>query len=144
MSFNIFCSQMCLISRGALAKTRWLSPNETMRASRRESANDHVTPSFRHLAYLYHPVALAKMALQIENISRGRLAINLVNAWNRPELEKAGIGFPEHDARYAYGREWISVVSRLMQGERVTYKGAHFDVRDYALRPKDLYRPRPM
>jgi alkanesulfonate monooxygenase len=93
--------------------------------------------------YLYHPVVLAKMALQIENISRGRFAINLVNAWNRPELEKAGIGFPEHDARYAYGREWISVVSRLMQGERVTYKGAHFDVRDYALRPKDLYRPRP-
>jgi alkanesulfonate monooxygenase len=93
--------------------------------------------------YLYHPVVLAKIALQIENISRGRFAINLVNAWNRPELEKAGIGFPEHDARYAYGREWISVVSRLMQGERVTYKGAHFDVRDYALRPKDLYRPRP-
>jgi alkanesulfonate monooxygenase SsuD/methylene tetrahydromethanopterin reductase-like flavin-dependent oxidoreductase (luciferase family) len=31
--------------------------------------------------YLYHPVVLAKMALQIENISRGRFAINLVNAW---------------------------------------------------------------
>jgi len=94
--------------------------------------------------YLYHPVVLAKMALQIENISRGRFAINLVNAWNRPELERAGIGFPEHDARYAYGQEWISVVSRLLQGERVTYKGAHFDVQDYALRPKDLYRPRPL
>jgi alkanesulfonate monooxygenase len=60
--------------------------------------------------YLYHPVVLAKMALQIENISCGRFAINLVNAWNRPELEKAGIGFAEHDERYAYGREWISVV----------------------------------
>jgi alkanesulfonate monooxygenase len=94
--------------------------------------------------YLYHPVVLAKMALQIENISRGRFAINLVNAWNRPELDKAGIGFPEHDARYAYGREWITVVSRLMQGERLTYKGEHFDVRDYALRPADLYRPRPL
>src|ERR1700719_1131790 len=84
--------------------------------------------------YLYHPVVLAKMALQIENISHGRFAINLVNAWNRPELDKAGIGFPEHDARYAYGREWISVVSRLMQGERLSYKGEHFDVRDYILR----------
>ena len=83
--------------------------------------------------YLYHPVVLAKLALGIENISRGRFAINLVNAWNRPELDKAGIGFPEHDARYAYGREWISVVSRLMQGERLTYKGEHFDVRDYVL-----------
>jgi len=94
--------------------------------------------------YLYHPVVLAKMALGIENISSGRFAINLVNAWNRPELEKAGIGFAEHDDRYAYGREWISVVSRLMLGERLTHKGKHFDVRDYVLRPASLYRKRPM
>lgn len=93
--------------------------------------------------YLYHPVILAKMAQGIENISKGRFAINLVNAWNKPELEKAGIGFAEHDERYAYGREWISVVSRLLEGERLTYKGRHFDVRDYALHPKDLYRARP-
>jgi alkanesulfonate monooxygenase len=93
--------------------------------------------------YLYHPVVLAKMALGIDNISRGRFAINLVNAWNRPELAKAGIGFAEHDERYAYGREWISVVSRLLQGERLTHKGTYFDVQDYALRPKDLYRLRP-
>lgn len=93
--------------------------------------------------FLFHPVVLAKMALQIENISRGRFAINLINAWNRPEFEKAGIPFPDHDDRYAYGREWISVVSRLVSGERVTHKGQNFDIRDYALRPKDLYRNRP-
>jgi alkanesulfonate monooxygenase len=93
--------------------------------------------------YLYHPVILSKLALGIENISRGRFAINLVNAWNKPELEKAGIGFAEHDDRYAYGREWISIVSRLLAGERVTFKGVHFDVRDYMLRPADLYRAHP-
>ena len=49
--------------------------------------------------YLYHPVVLAKMALQIEHISRGRFAINLVNAWNKPELEKAGIRDPFRDYR---------------------------------------------
>ena len=94
--------------------------------------------------YLYHPVVLAKMALQIELISRGRFAINLVNAWNRPELEKAGIGFPEHDARYDYGREWISVVEPLMRGETLTFRGERFDVRDYTLRPADPYRSRPL
>ena len=93
--------------------------------------------------YLYHPVVLAKMALQIENISRGRFAINLVNAWNRPELEKAGIGFAEHDERYAYGREWISVVKPLTGGERVSFKGRHFNVDDYELLPHDQYRARP-
>jgi alkanesulfonate monooxygenase len=93
--------------------------------------------------YLYHPVVLAKMALQIEHISRGRFAINLVNAWNMPELEKAGIGFAPHDERYAYGREWISVVEPLMRGESVTFRGEYFNVEDYMLRPADPYRARP-
>jgi alkanesulfonate monooxygenase len=93
--------------------------------------------------YLFHPVVLAKMALQIETISKGRLGLNLINAWNRPELEKAGIGFAEHDERYAYGREWIEIVARLMRGERVTHSGANFHIADYALRPKDAFRERP-
>src|SRR5882672_5590433 len=93
--------------------------------------------------YLYHPVVLAKMALQIENISRGRFAINLVNAWNRPELEKAGIGFAEHDERYTYGREWLSVVEPLMRGQALNHAGANFKVDDYTLRPADPYRARP-
>src|SRR6195952_5038373 len=71
--------------------------------------------------YLYHPVVLAKMALQIEHISRGRFALNLVNAWNMPELEKAGIPFAPHDERYGYGREWISVVEPLMNGETLRF-----------------------
>jgi len=93
--------------------------------------------------FLYHPVVLAKMAMQIEEISRGRFAINLVNAWNRPELEKAGIPFLEHDERYAYGREWIAVVEPLLRGERVTFKGRYFDLHDYQLRPADGFRTRP-
>jgi alkanesulfonate monooxygenase len=93
--------------------------------------------------YLYHPVVLAKMALQIEHISRGRFALNLVNAWNMPELEKAGIPFAPHDERYAYGREWVSVVEPLMRGEALTFEGAYFNVCDYALRPADPYRARP-
>lgn len=93
--------------------------------------------------YLFHPVVLAKMALQIEAISKGRLGLNLINAWNRPELERAGIGFAEHDERYAYGREWIEIVARLMRGERVTHSGPNFRIVDYALRPKDAFRERP-
>ena len=93
--------------------------------------------------FIFHPVFLAKMALQIENISGGRFGINLINAWNSAEFEKAGIAFGEHDARYEYGREWISVVSRLMAGESVTHKGPNFSITDYQLTPRDLHRARP-
>ncbi|NIF52854.1 LLM class flavin-dependent oxidoreductase [Burkholderia sp. Ax-1724] len=94
--------------------------------------------------YLYHPVVLAKMAQQIEHISGGRFAINLVNAWNRPELQRAGIGFAEHDERYAYGREWIAVVERLLLGESVNHRGDNFRIDDYRLLPADPYRARPL
>ncbi len=93
--------------------------------------------------YLYHPAVLAKMALGIEEISGGRFAINLVNAWNRPELERAGIPFAEHDARYAYGREWIEVVESLLRGERTRFAGEHFKLDDYRLSPAGLHRARP-
>lgn len=92
---------------------------------------------------LFHPVLLAKMALQIEAISRGRFAINLVNAWNKAEYERIGLNFAEHDDRYAYGREWVSIVSRLLAGENVTQKSVHFDLKDCLLFPRSAYRARP-
>jgi alkanesulfonate monooxygenase len=92
---------------------------------------------------LYHPVVLAKMALQIEHIAEGRFGINLVNAWNKPEYEKAGIAFADHDERYAYGREWLAVVEPLLRGERVNFSGRYFQISDYQLRPKDHFRERP-
>src|SRR5471030_2070571 len=92
---------------------------------------------------LYHPVVLAKMAMQIEMISNGRFAINLVNAWNRKEIVNAGLEFREHDDRYAYGSEWLAIVEALMRGERVSYKGKFFDVTDYMLRPGSPTRSRP-
>ncbi|GAA1962771.1 LLM class flavin-dependent oxidoreductase [Amycolatopsis minnesotensis] len=93
--------------------------------------------------YLVHPVVLAKQALQIEEISGGRFGLNLVNAWFKPELERAGIAFAEHDERYAYGREWISVVRSLLNGERTSFQGKYFQVSDYQLRPIDAHRERP-
>ena len=68
---------------------------------------------------LFHPAVLAKMATQIEEISHGRFAINLVNAWFKPEMERAGIPFAEHDARYEYGVEWLRVFRALSAGETV-------------------------
>ncbi|CDO09117.1 LLM class flavin-dependent oxidoreductase [Mycolicibacterium cosmeticum] len=92
---------------------------------------------------LYHPVVLAKQALQIEEISGGRFGINVVNAWFRPEIARAGLPFLEHDERYAYGREWLTVVDSLVRGERTTFHGKYFHVEDYQLKPAGRYRPRP-
>jgi alkanesulfonate monooxygenase len=90
-----------------------------------------------------HPTILAKQALGIEHISEGRFSINVVNAWWKPDLERSGIGMLPHDERYAYGAEWLHVVSRLMAGEHVTFKGRYFTIDDFAIKPARTYRPRP-
>jgi alkanesulfonate monooxygenase len=92
---------------------------------------------------LFNPVVLAKMALQIEQISCGRLALNFIGGWFRPESEKAGIHFPDHDERYIYGREWLTIVEQLLRGEACTFAGKYFNVTDYVLKPGSEYRKRP-
>lgn len=92
---------------------------------------------------LFHPVVLAKQALQIHEISQGRSAINLVNGWFKPEMQRAGLPFPAHDDRYSYGREWIGIVRDLMEGKRVSFSGQHFAVDGYQLRPGPWRGVRP-
>ncbi len=92
---------------------------------------------------LYNPVVLARMALQIEEISGGRFALNVVNAWNKAEMDKAGLPFPEHDARYELGAEWLGVVEPLLRGETVHHQGPHFTVGGAMLVPKAATRSRP-
>ena len=92
---------------------------------------------------IIHPTILAKQAQGIEEISRGRFAVNVVNAWWIPDLERSGIGMLEHDERYVYGTEWLHVVRRLLSGERTTFHGKYFHVDEFELRPTGTYRPRP-
>ena len=91
---------------------------------------------------LFHPVPTAKMALGIEEISGGRFAINLVNAWYKPEILRAGLPFIDHDERYAYGAEWLHVFRSLISGEVTNFHGKYFDVEDYQLIPKSRNRDR--
>ena len=90
-----------------------------------------------------HPTILAKQALGIEHVSRGRFSINVVNAWWKPDLERSGIGMLEHGKRYAFGTEWLHVVRRLMEGERTSFEGEFFRLDEFVLRPAGTYRPRP-
>ncbi len=64
-----------------------------------------VRPSF------HPPAILAKQAANIDRISNGRLALNVVSAWWKDEARRYGVAFDEHDDRYARTSEWLDVVS---------------------------------
>ncbi len=92
---------------------------------------------------IIHPTVLAKQAQGIEEISGGRFAVNVVNAWWIPDLERSGIGMLEHGERYVYGAEWLHVLRRLLTGERTTFGGKYFHIDDFVLAPTGTYRSRP-
>ena len=93
----------------------------------------------------YHaPALLAKQAANIDNISGGRLSLNVVSSWWADEARQYGITFDQHESRYARTEEWLAVVNGLWTQERFTHSGALYQVEDAILSPKPLSKPRPV
>lgn len=78
---------------------------------------------------LMSPTLAAQMGATFQNSSKGRLLLNIVVGGEAHEQRAYG-DFLDKDARYARADEWLGVVSRLWQGERVTYEGEHVHVED--------------
>jgi FMNH2-dependent dimethyl sulfone monooxygenase len=99
-----------------------------------------VRPSF------HPPAILAKQAANIDNISGGRLALNVVSAWWRDEARRYGAAFDEHDDRYARTKEWLDVVDGAWRQPSFSYSGRFYEQSDIVLEPKPVStseRPRP-
>jgi alkanesulfonate monooxygenase len=93
--------------------------------------------------FFFHPAILAKMALGIDEISRGRFSINLISGWYVPEMEQTGLTTRTHDERYRYSREWLQIVKSLWGREKVSVDGNFFRVRDLQFHPGPVARPHP-
>ena len=78
---------------------------------------------------LHHPLVAAKQMATGDHIGRGRLGVNIVCGWNEDEFQMFGVTKKEHDARYAQGEEWWTIVKRIWAGEaRFDYKGAYYQL----------------
>ena len=92
----------------------------------------------------YHPPAvLAKQAANIDRISGGRLALNLVASWWEEEARRYGAPFDRHDERYERASEWIRIVKGMWGEDRFSFSGEYFEVEDAILEPKPLSEPWP-
>src|SRR4051812_38067867 len=93
-----------------------------------------VRPSF------HPPAILAKQAANIDRISNGRLALNVVSAWWKDEARRFGAAFDEHDDRYARTREWLDVVDGAWREKSFSYHGKFYNHDDIVLEPKPIVR----
>jgi len=94
-----------------------------------------VRPSF------HPPAILAKQAANIDRISNGRLALNVVSAWWKDEARRYGAAFDEHDDRYARTTEWLDVVDGAWSQASFSYHGRFYDHNDIVLEPKPVSTP---
>ena len=70
------------------------------------------------------PLFAARQASTLDRISDGRLLINVVAGGSAPDLEADGV-FLDHDARYAFAGEFLTIWRKLMAGEKVDFDGAY-------------------
>jgi FMNH2-dependent dimethyl sulfone monooxygenase len=91
----------------------------------------------------HNPAVLAKQAANIDQISNGRLALNLVSSWWADEARRYGIQFDEHDDRYARSAEWLRVLNGVWKEPSFSFKGKYYSVEETVLEPKPVRSPRP-
>lgn len=91
----------------------------------------------------HHPALFAKAAANIDNISGGRLTLNVVSSWWADEARQYGLQFDQHDDRYARTREWLSVIDGLWSQERFTHKGQFYQLDAAICAPGPVSQPRP-
>lgn len=92
----------------------------------------------------HNPALLAKQAANIDNISNGRLSLNVVSSWWKDEAEKYGVGFEQHDDRYARTAEWLTVVDNVWKQDHYSFSGKYYQVKENILQPKPVSKPRPL
>ena len=91
----------------------------------------------------HQPALFAKQAANIDNISRGRLALNVVSSWWADEATQYGLQFDQHDDRYARTSEWLKVVDGLWTQKRFSFEGERYRLDEAISEPKPVSDPRP-
>ena len=93
---------------------------------------------------LYHPALMAKMAASVDDVSGGRLGLNLITGSALQEYGQMGVIPAGYDkSRYEYASEWIGVLKRLWTEPSVTHDGKYFHLEDCVSEPKPLQDPHP-
>jgi pyrimidine oxygenase len=84
-----------------------------------------------------HPAVAARMAVTLDDISGGRLILNIVAGWNKHEYSQMGLwpGDAYYGYRYDYAAEYVHVLRELWDKGRLTFTGKHFALDDCVCLP---------
>ncbi len=91
-----------------------------------------------------HPIVAAKQSTVIDHISNGRMILNIVTGWNKPEIDMFGVEMLPHGDRYDMAEEWLGIVKRLWtEDEEFDHEGKFYKIVKGYLQPKPIQQPFP-
>ncbi|WP_145410861.1 dimethylsulfone monooxygenase SfnG [Paenibacillus xylanexedens] len=90
---------------------------------------------------LWHPGTIAKAITTIDQISKGRAAINIVSGWFKGEFHGFGEPWLDHNERYRRSEEFIRVLKQLWSEEQTNFRGDFYRINDAPHKPKPLTIP---
>ena len=108
------------------------------------ATRDIVTFATVHTA-LINPVFAAKQVVTADHVGGGRCGLNVVSGWNVGEFDMFGTTMLEHDTRYAYTQEWLTIAKRIWSEEEpFDFPGVHFKLKGVISKPKPYGGGRPV
>ncbi len=92
---------------------------------------------------MVHPVFAAKALATVDHASNGRAGLNIVCGWNPEEFDAFGLTLIED--RYAQGKEWFDILSRILAGGGpFDFDGKFYKLKNVSGRPGSVQQPRPV
>lgn len=91
----------------------------------------------------WNPALAAKQLATIDQLTNGRVAINLVSGWFKGEFHGIGEPWLDHDERYRRSEEFIRALKGIWTQDNFSFAGDFYRFRDYTLKPKPLQQPHP-
>lgn len=91
----------------------------------------------------WKPAVVAKQLATIDQLTNGRIAINIVSSWFRGEFDAIGEEWPDHDERYVRSEEFIRTLKGIWTQDNYSFDGKYYQFKDYTLKPKPLQQPHP-
>jgi len=91
-----------------------------------------------------NPALLAKIASNVDVISRGRMTLGIGAGWFDTEYRQYGWEFPEKPAvRIRQMEEAVKLILAMWREPRATFQGKYFHIEDAIMEPKPVQKPRP-
>ncbi|MBC8137265.1 MAG: FMNH2-dependent alkanesulfonate monooxygenase [Fibrella sp.] len=88
------------------------------------------------------PALWARMTASFDELSNGRILLNIVTGASTEQLEGDGI-FANHDERYEITDEFLHIWRSLMRGEVTTFEGKHLRIKNGRQQIKPVQQPYP-